>query len=282
MDREKAERNDVSGRTKAKVKKDLKWTPFIFFFYRDVSRFFKVKVQTILAPLVSQTLYLIIFGVSLGRVVNISDQFSYLQFIIPGLVAMSLINQSFQNGSSSVFSMKITGEIIDIKSTALNIQQIIFALAFSGLMRGLIVSLLTLSLGEVFHFYFEGAFLPLHSFVYLIGFLLVGGVVFAMLGFSVGIWSKTFDHIGAFSGFVILPLIYLGGVFFDLDTLSPFWQKVSVFNPLLYFVNGVRYSFLGVSDIPVFQSFAFVFLSLFVAYGLACLSALKGTFQRAF
>ena len=263
-------------------KKDLRWTPFLFFLYRDINRFYKVKVQTILTPLISQALYLIIFGVSLGRVVTISEQFSYLQFIIPGLVAMSLINQSFQNGSSSIFSMKITGEIIDIKSTAINIQQIIFGVAFSGLIRGLIVSLLTLNLGEICHFYIEGHFLPLHNFLWLLAFLVLGGVVFAMLGFSVGLWSKTFDHIGAISGFVILPLVYLGGVFFDLDTLSPFWQKISVFNPLFYFVNGVRYSFLGVSDIPVLQSFSIVFLSLLGSYALACLTALKGTFQRAF
>lgn len=264
------------------LKKNLAITPFFFLFYRDVSRFFKVKVQTILSPLISQALYLIIFGVSLGKVVKISDQFSYLQFIIPGLIAMALINQSFQNGSSSIFSMKITGEIIDIKSTALNIQQIIFAVALSGLLRGLIVSLLVLILGELFHLHFEGSLLPLHSFYWLIAFLFLGGVIFAMLGFSVGLWSKTFDHIGAISGFVILPLIYLGGVFFDLDTLSPFWQTVSVFNPLLYFINGVRYSFLGASDTPILQSFLVVFLSLFGAYLLACLTALKGTFQRAF
>ena len=263
------------------MKKDLIWTPFIFFFYRDVRRFLKVKVQTLLAPLASQALYLIIFGLSLGKVVRISEQFSYLQFIIPGLAALSLINQSFQNGSSCIFSMKITGEIIDIKSTALNIQQIIFATALAGLMRGLIVSLLTLALGEVFHFFFIGHFLPLHSFFWLFVFLIFGGMVFAMLGFSVGIWSKTFDHIGAMGSFVILPLTYLGGVFLNLDILSPFWQKLSLFNPFLYFVNGVRYSFLGVSDIPVLHSFAFVFLSLFGVYGLACLSAIKGTFQRA-
>lgn len=263
-------------------KKDLRWTPFLFFLYRDINRFYKVKVQTILSPLINQALYLVIFGVSLGKVVKISEQFSYLQFIIPGLTAMSLINQSFQNGSSSIFSMKITGEIIDIKSTALNIQQIIFGVAFSGLIRGLIVSLLTLSLGECFHFYFEGELLPLHSALWFFAFLTLGGMVFAMLGFSVGMWSKTFDHIGAISGFVILPLIYLGGVFFDLDTLSPFWQKVSVFNPLLYFVNGIRYSLLGISDIPVFQSFCVIFLSALTAYILACLTALKGAFQRAF
>ena len=263
-------------------KKDLKWIPFFSFFWRDINRFYRVKVQTILAPLINQTLYLIIFGVSLGKVININENFSYLQFLIPGLIAKSLINQAFQNGSSSIFSMKITGEIIDIKSTALNIQQIIFGVALSGLLRGLIVSLLTLGLGEFFHFYFKGEFLPLHSLFWLFAFLILGGIVFAMLGFSVGIWSKTFDHIGAISGFVILPLIYLGGIFFDLDTLSPFWQKVSLFNPLLYFINGIRYSFLGLSDIPVFYAFIIVFFSVFLCYGLAFLTAVKGTFQRAF
>ena len=241
-----------------------------------------MKVQTILAPLINQTLYLVIFGVSLGKVIKISEQFSYLQFLIPGLIAKALVNQSFQNGSSSIFSMKITGEIIDIKSTALNIQQIILGVALSGLLRGLVVGLLTLGLGELFHFYFEGRLLPLHSFFWLFAFLLLGGLVFAMLGFSVGIWSKTFDHIGAISGFVILPLIYLGGIFFDLDTLSPFWQKVSLFNPLLYFINGIRYSFLGVSDIPAFHSFSIVCFSVFGCYGLALLTAIKGSFHRAF
>lgn len=263
-------------------KRDLLITPFVFFLYRDISRVFKVKVQTIFAPLISQTLYLIIFGVSLGKVVIISNQFSYLEFIIPGLVALSLINQSFQNGSSSIFSMKITGEIIDIKSTALNVQQIIFAIALSGLLRGLIVSGLTFGVGQLFHFWFEGSFLSLHSFLWLVVFVSLGGLVFATLGFSVGIWSRTFDHIGAISSFIILPLIYLGGVFFDLDTLSPFWQKISTINPLLYFVNGIRYSFLGVSDIPVIPSFFVVFLSLFISYIVAYLMTFKGSFQRAF
>lgn len=264
------------------LKKNLKWTPFVSFLFRDVSRFYRVKIQTILAPLINQSLYLIIFGVSLGKVIKISDQFSYLQFLIPGLIAKALVNQAFQNGSSSIFTMKITGEIIDIKSTALNAQQIISGVALSGLLRGLIVSMLTLALGELFHFYFEKEFLPLHNFFWLISFLTLGGLVFALLGFSVGIWSKTFDHIGAIGGFVILPLIYLGGIFFDLDTLSPFWQKVSLFNPLLYFINGIRYSFLGVSDIPVLYSFAIVLLSVFGSYGLAFFTAVKGTFQRAF
>jgi len=255
----------------------------VFFFLRDVKRFFRVKVQTILSPLISQTLYLVIFGVSLGKVVRISEEFSYLQFIIPGLVAMSLINQSFQNGSSSIFSMKITGEIIDIKTTPISPRQMILAIAFSGLLRGLIVSLLTLVIGQTFHFYFEGSLLPLSNLPLLVVFLILGGLSFAMLGFSIGVWSKSFDHIGAISAFIILPLIYLGGVWFDLDTLSPFWQSVSVFNPILYLINGVRYSFLSVSDIPILIALGMVFFSLFLSFLIAYFMVLKGgSFHRAF
>lgn len=264
-------------------KRELRWTPFLSFFYRDINRFWKVKVQTLLAPFISQALYLIIFGVSVGQMVTISEQFSYLHFIVPGLAAMALINNSFQNGSSSIFVMKITGEIIDIKSTALNIQQIVFAVALSGLLRGVIVSLMTLALGEMLYFFFEGGeFIPIrHPGVFCV-FLLFGGVIFSMLGFAVGMWSKTFDHIGAIGNFIILPLIYLGGVFYDLDTLPVFWQKVSVFNPLFYFISGVRWCVMGVSDIPIARSFAMVFISLFGFYGLAILSARIGTFQRAY
>ena len=263
-------------------KKNLTFTPFLFFFLRDVQRFFKVKVQTIVTPSINQTMYLVIFGVSLGRIVKISDQFSYLQFIIPGLVAMSVINQSFQNGSSSIFSMKITGEIIDIKTTPLSATQIIFSIALSGLLRGIIVSFLTLVIGQIFHFLFEGDFLPIYNLVTLIPFLILGGLAFSTLGLSVGLWAKGFDHIGAISGFVIMPLIYLGGVWFDLDTLSPFWKKVSIFNPILYLVNGIRYSFLGVSDISVSTAMLMSLVGLFICYAVAYLMFYRGSFHRAF
>ncbi len=264
-----------------KVKRNLSWVPFLFFLYRDVKRFYKVKVQTVFTPLINQTLYLVIFGVSLGRVIKINEQFSYLQFIIPGLVAMAAISQSFQNGSSSIFVMKITGEIIDIKSTTLSVQHIIFGVGLSGLLRGVIVSFLTLGVGELFHYFYEGSWLFVFSGYWLIAFICLSSFSFAMLGLSIGIMSKTFDQIGAISGFVLVPLIYLGGVFFDLSKLSPFWQQVSVFNPVFYFVNGMRYSFLGISDVPVIQSFILSLLSFMLTYLIAYISVSKGSFQSS-
>ena len=258
----------------------LTWIPFVMFLLRDLKRFYKVKVQTIVMPIINYILYLVIFGVSLGRVVKINDELSYLQFIIPGLITLGAVNNAFQNGSSSIFVMKITGEIIDIKSTTLSFQQIIWAVTLSSLTRGLIVSLLTLCVGELFHYFYEGFFLPIHSFSGLLFFIIVGGAAFGQVGLACGIWAKSFDHVGAISGFIVLPLIYLGGVFFDLDKLSLFWQKISLINPLFYFVNGMRWSFLGKSDIAFSHAALVSVVSLIIIYSLCFLVVRKGRFYR--
>ena len=263
------------------IKRELIWTPFLFLLYRDVKRFYKVKIQTVLMPLVNYSLYLIIFGVSLGKVINIHEHFTYLEFIIPGLITLGAINNAFENGSSSLFTMKITGEIIDLKSTALHPQQIIWAVTLSGLLRGIIVGLLTLGLGEMFHYFYQGSWLPIHSFSSLLAFIIVGGAVFAKIGLSVGIWSRSFDHIGAVRGFIILPLIYFGGVFFDLDKLALIWQKASLFNPLFYFVNGIRWSFLGEADVSPVKAFSTVLMILVLAHFVAWFFVKRGSFARA-
>lgn len=262
------------------VKKNLVWVPFLFYFYRDVHRMYKVKIQTIFTPLITQSLYLLIFGVSLGKVVHISDQFSYLQFIIPGLIALVALNQPFQNGSSSVFTMKITGEIIDISSTVITPFQIIMAAGCSGVVRGVIVSFLTLCAGEIFHYLYEGSWLAISNIHWLAVFVLLSSFSFSILGLSVGMASKTFDHIGAINGFVVVPLIYLGGVFFDLEKLSPFWQKVSYVNPLFYFVNGIRYAFLGVSDVSPVRCLLFAFASLFVFIFISYYFVSRPSYQK--
>lgn len=267
--------------TKSTVKRDLLWTPFLFILLRDVKRFYKVRVQTILIPLINSFLYLIIFGVSLGQVVNIRPGLSFLHFIIPGLVALGVIVQSFQNGSSSIFGMKITGEIIDIKSTALSFHHIIVAFGLSGLLRGFTVSLLTLCLGQVFFFIYQETWMPVHSFPLLLLFILFGGLSFAALGLFCGIMAKNFDQIGAITGLALTPLVYLGGVFFDLEKLSFFWQKVSLLNPLFYFVNGIRYSILGQADISLFQCLSVAISALVFAYMIALYGLYRGVFQRA-
>jgi ABC-2 type transport system permease protein len=243
--------------------------PFLTLYYREIQRFLKVIVQTIFAPVVSSSLYLLIFGVSLGDKITLSDGTSYLAFLIPGLVMMSVLNNAYQNTSSSIVSGKFGGDLEDWRIVPLSSHGILWALSLGGLTRGLVVGIITLLVGEAFFYVMQGElFFPTQPLL-LILFLVIGGLSFSMFGISVAFWAKTFDHVSGVGSFVILPLIYLGGVFFSLEGLHPFWQSLSKVNPLLYFINGVRYSTLGISDVGVWPSLAVSTVSMFVFYVVA-------------
>jgi ABC-2 type transport system permease protein len=243
--------------------------PFLTLYYREIQRFLKVIVQTIFAPVVSSSLYLLIFGVSLGDKITLSDGTSYLAFLIPGLVMMSVLNNAYQNTSSSIVSGKFGGDLEDWRIVPLSSHGILWALSLGGLTRGLVVGIITLLVGEVFFYVMQGElFFPTQPLL-LVLFLVIGGLSFSMFGISVAFWAKTFDHVSGVGSFVILPLIYLGGVFFSLEGLHPFWQNLSKVNPLLYFINGVRYSTLGISDVGVWPSLVVSTVSMFVFYVVA-------------
>ena len=261
-------------------KQELKWSPFYILFYREIVRFSKVLAQTIAIPIITSFIYLLIFGVSLGKSIQIVDGISYLAFLIPGLVMMGCMNNSYQNSSSSILGMKFGGEIIDIKASPLRVTQIVWAMALGGLCRGLLVGAVILLSGELFYYFHEDMWLiPAHPLAF-IAFCIIGGLAFSKLGISVAFWAKSFDHISAIGGFIITPLIYLGGVFFSLNTLHPFWIKISYFNPLLYFINGVRYGVLNTSDVPVAVAFAFSVLSLFLFHAIAVWTLKTAKYQR--
>ncbi len=262
------------------IQQELRWTPFLLLFWREIRRFMKVVVQTVLAPLISSSLYLLIFGISLGKSIDLSSGMSYLAFLIPGLVMMGCLNNAFSNASSSVVGSKFAGELEDYKISPLSHSQIIWALSLGGVARGLMVATITFFVGQIFCYIQLGEMLSVKSPLLLVFFLLVGGIGFAMMGLSVALWSKTFDHLSAFGSFILLPLIYLGGVFYSIDTLPVFWQKVSMFNPILYFINGVRYSILGVSDVNVWFAALMSLVLLFVFYILSIYSFNRGSFQR--
>ena len=222
-------------------------------FIREIARFFKVPLQTLGAPIVSSALYLMIFGVSLGNAIQSPDQIPYLAFLIPGLIAMSVIKNAFDNATSAIIGPKYVNELQDLRTVPLSIVQISWAKSFASLTRGLLVGLITYAVGQTFFFISEGQVLTItHPFA-LTYFLLVGGLSFGFLGVAIGMWSRSFEHVGAVSALVLLPLIYLGGVFFTLQNLHPIWQKISFFNPLFYIINGMRYGVLGTTDVNMFH-----------------------------
>jgi ABC-2 type transport system permease protein len=259
---------------------DLRWIPFITLLKREVDRFFKVIVQTVITPFINSSLYLLIFGVSLGKSIQTNGQYNYLAFLIPGLVMMGCLNNAFQNSSSSVVTAKIGGDLEDFRVSALSNQQMIWAFSLGGLLRGFIVGFITFFIGEIFYKVTQGEFLGVvHPFL-LIVFLALGSLTFAKLGICIAFWAKTFDQLSAVSGFILVPLTYLGGVFFSVSMLHPFWQAVSRLNPLLYFINGVRFSVLGTSDVSLEAAFIVSIVALGIAHMLVYFTISRGQFRR--
>jgi len=260
--------------------RDMRWTPFITLVRREIVRFFKVIVQTVVTPFVSATLYLMIFGVSLGPQIALTDNLPYLAFLIPGLVMMGCLNNAFQNSSSSIIASKFSGDLEDLKASPLSRTQIVWALSLAALIRGLIVGGVTFGVSEVIYKITMGTWLPIVSLEWLMIFLVFGGMAFANLGTCVAFWSKSFDQMSAVSGFVLMPLIYLGGVFFSIEHLPEFWREVSLYNPLLYMINGVRFGILGRADVEPYLALQVSGLAFLVTFILALRSLKKGSFQR--
>lgn len=254
-------------------------TPFLFLFRRECHRFLKVLIQTILTPLVSAGLYLLIFGVSFGAQMEIHGQ-RYLAFLIPGLMMMGLMNNAFQNASSSLVSSKFTGDIEDLAVVPLSRNHIIWALSLASVVRGSMVALLTFLMGEIFYWIRYHELMTVAHPLWLIFFLTAAGLVFGQMGLMAAFWARSFDQLSAVSAFIILPLTYLGGVFISISQLPPLWQTISLFNPLLYFINGLRFSILGQSDVEVWAAAGVAMLAWILMYGLAVRVLSRVSFSR--
>lgn len=253
---------------------------FVTLLKKEISRFMKVIGQTVGTPLINSTLYLLIFGVSLGGSVSLAGGVSYLAFLIPGLVMMSALNNAYQNSSSSIINSKFHGDLMDLRIVPLTSQQIVWAMAVGGLVRGFVVGATTLIVSEIFHYITQGQLFLIQRPLLFLFFFCVGSLCFAMLGIAVGFKASNFEKINAIGSFVLLPLLYLGGVFFSVAQLHPVWQSISKVNPLFYMINGLRYSSLGISDVPV--EIAFLVTSVtFVAMSLIASRCVRyGSYTR--
>jgi len=258
---------------------ELVWTPFLSLFRKELLRFWRVIGQTLLIPLVNSTLYLMIFGVSLGDHIQVSN-WPYLAFLIPGLLVMGVMNNAFQNSSSSIATSKFHGDLEDLRVVPLSSTQIVAAMSVAGMFRGILVGTITFSVGEFFYWWRMGAALVPEHFAWLLFFLVTGGLSFSLLGIIVGFQARSIDQLSTIGGFILLPLMYLGGVFFPLESLHPFWRSLSRANPMLYFVNGVRHGILGQADISAYLSASFSLLSVAVLFCLALRMVKQGRYGR--
>lgn len=254
--------------------------PFLTLVKREVKRFMKVLIQTVVSPIISNCLYLLVFGVSLGASVQLKSGTPYLLFLVPGLMVMGLINNAFQNTSSSIVTSKFSGDLEDMRVAPITHNQIIWAMGVGGIFRGGTVALISGLVGGVFiYLKLDQWFVPSHPLWFLF-FIVSGGLIFSFCGIFVAFLAKTFDELSAFSTFILLPLTYLGGVFISIENLHPIWQTISHFNPLFYLINGFRYAMIGESDVSVLVSGGVSLFFVLITFLMGRYSLLKGSFQR--
>ncbi len=221
---------------------------FTALLYKEVLRVQKVAMQTVLAPVLVSMLYLLIFSHVLERHVEVYPGVRYTEFLIPGLVMMSVLQNAFANSSSSLIQSKITGNIVFVLLAPISYWEFFVAYVLASMLRGLLVGV------GVYLAALWFAQPPLHFPLWIIVFAVLGSALLGSLGVVAGIWSEKFDHLAGFQNFIIVPLTFLSGVFYSIHSLPPFWQELSRFNPFFYMIDGFRYGFFGMSDISPWVS----------------------------
>jgi ABC-2 type transport system permease protein len=236
-------------------------------FYKECLRFWKVAFQTVVAPVVTTLLYLLIFSHALSDHVKVFDgKVGYVEFLVPGLIMMAVLQNSFANSSSSMIQSKMMRNLIFILLPPITSLEIFCAYVFGAIARGLTVGfgmwLVTLP------------FVPWTALVpdnplWVIAFALGGAWILGALGLIAGIWSEKFDHLAVFQNFIIMPLTFLAGTFYSIKTLPAFWQSVSHLNPFFYMIDGFRYGFFGVSDVSPWISISVTLVFIIVLTAIA-------------
>ena len=239
--------------------------------HKEIRRLFRIWVQTMVPPVITMTLYFIIFGTLIGQRIGEMDGVPYTTFIAPGLIMMSVITNSFGNVVSSFFSGKIQHHLEEMLISPLSFTTIVIGYVAGGVVRGLLVAILVTAVAMFF------TDLRLEHPLVTISVVVLTAMVFSLAGLLNAIFAKNFDEISIIPTFVLTPLTYLGGVFFSLSLLSPVWQKVAMVNPILYMVNAFRYGMLGSSDIPIGLAYTVILCALVVFYAAALILLQRGT-----
>lgn len=241
-------------------------------FYKEVLRFGKVLLQTLIAPVVTAMLYLVVFGHVFEGRVQAFPGVSYTVFLIPGLMMMSVIQNAFANSSSSLIQSKVTGNIMFMMLTPLSHFEFFLAYVLASVVRGVLVGVGVFLVAMVF------TEVPVKHPGFILLFMFLSSATLGTIGVVAGVWAEKFDQLAGFQNFIILPLSFLSGVFYSIHSLPEFWQTLSHFNPFFYMIDGFRYGFFGISDIAPARSLGIVTLFLVVLTGVT-LALLKSGYK---
>lgn len=242
---------------------------------KETNRYLRIWVQTLVPPVITTSLYFVIFGKMIGGRIGDMGGFSYMEFIVPGLIMMSAITSSYANVSSSFFSQKFQKNIEELLVAPVPTHIIIWGFVIGGLGRSFLVGTLVTIISLLF--------VPLNvvSWPIVIITLLMTAILFSLAGLINGIFAQSYDDVSIVPTFVLQPLTYLGGVFYSISMLPPFWQGVSKVNPIVYMISGFRYGFLGIEDVSITVSFSLIIIFIVVLYSVCWYLINKGRGLRS-
>ena len=237
----------------------------------EMSRTLRTLLQSIVSPVISTCLYFVVFGAAIGSRITEIDGVSYGAFIVPGLIMLSLLTQSVSNAAFGIYFPRFTGTIYELLSAPVSSFEIVIGYVGAAATKSMVLGLIILATASLI--------VPLHIAhpLWMIAFLVLTAVTFSLLGFIIGIWAETFEQLQIVPLLVITPLTFLGGSFYSIDMLPPFWQAVSLFNPVVYLVSGFRWSFTEISDVGVGISLGMTCLFLVV-----CLAIIRWIFKTGY
>ncbi|MCW9043883.1 MAG: ABC transporter permease [Pseudopelagicola sp.] len=236
----------------------MNWKAIWAIYASEMTRFFRTLAQSFLSPVLSTSLYFVVFGAAIGSRIDQVDGVSYAAFIVPGLVMLSVITQSITNGAFGIYFPKFVGTIYELLSAPVNFLEVVVGFVGAAATKALFIGVVILATSTFF------VDLTVQHPLAMVAFLVLTCLSFALLGFIIGIWAENFEQLQLVPLLIVTPLVFLGGSFYSISMLPPFWQTVTLFNPVVYLISGFRWAFFGVADVPVG-------FSLLAITGFACI-----------
>ncbi|HEV7438325.1 MAG TPA: ABC transporter permease [Methylobacterium sp.] len=228
----------------------------------EMARFWRTAMQSILAPVISTSLYFVVFGAAIGSRVSSVDGVPYGLFIVPGLIMLSLLTQSIANASFGIYFPRFAGTIYEILSAPISPVEVVLGYVGAAASKSMLIGLIILATAALF------VPLRIEHPVWMLGFLVLTAVTFSLFGFVIGLWADGFEKLQLVPLLIVTPLTFLGGSFYAIEMLPPFWRALSLFNPVVYLISGFRWSFFGKADVSLGVSVGMTFLFLAVCLGL--------------
>lgn len=223
----------------------MNWTAIAAIYRFEMARFFRTLLQSFLSPVLSTSLYFVVFGAAIGSRIDQVEGVSYGAFIVPGLIMLSVMTQAISNASFGIYFPKFIGTIYELLSAPVNFLEIVIGYVGAAATKALFIGVIILATAALF------VDLQIQHPLAMIAFMILTCVSFALFGFIIGIWAQNFEQLQLIPLLVVTPLVFLGGSFYSISMLPPIWQTITLFNPVVYLISGFRWAFFGMADVPI-------------------------------